>query len=113
MPLSCAGNPYPGQVEYTIHTHKPFVFQIRGLAIAIAVVTNPPPHFLAVGCINIMSYEAPPELGTYYIKSVVAPKNVIEVPSNNPEKVVCSPQTEKPTPNQQVRWCFVISEYQY
>lgn len=47
-----------------------------------------------------MSYERPPDPGTYYIKSVVAPKNVIEVPAYNEERAVCSPQATQPAPNQ-------------
>ncbi|CAE6443293.1 unnamed protein product [Rhizoctonia solani] len=33
-----------------------------------------------------MAYEKPPQPGTYYIKSVAAPKNVIEVPGYNEER---------------------------
>ncbi|KAG8685060.1 hypothetical protein FRC11_011185, partial [Ceratobasidium sp. 423] len=51
-----------------------------------------------------MAYEQLPEPGTYYIKSVAAPQNVIEVPSYNDERAVCSPQATKPTPNQQIKW---------
>ncbi|ELU35922.1 hypothetical protein AG1IA_10047 [Rhizoctonia solani AG-1 IA] len=39
-----------------------------------------------------MAYENPPQPGKYYIKSVAAPKNVIEVPPYNEERAVCSPQ---------------------
>ncbi|CAE6509452.1 unnamed protein product [Rhizoctonia solani] len=48
-----------------------------------------------------MAYEKPPQPGTYYIKSVAAPKNVIEVPSYNEERAVCSAQADKPAPHQQ------------
>ncbi|CAE6487906.1 unnamed protein product [Rhizoctonia solani] len=47
-----------------------------------------------------MAYERPPEPGTYYIKSVAAPENVIEVPSFNDERAVCSPQAVEPSSNQ-------------
>jgi curli biogenesis system outer membrane secretion channel CsgG len=49
-----------------------------------------------------MAYETPPEPGTYYIKSVAAPKNVVEAYDFNPERIGCSPQTEKAVSNQQV-----------
>ncbi|KAB5594644.1 hypothetical protein CTheo_1966 [Ceratobasidium theobromae] len=45
------------------------------------------------------SYAIPPNPGTYYIVSVAAPKNVIEVPSCNEERVVCSSRNNEP--NQQ------------
>ncbi|KAL5636779.1 hypothetical protein ACGC1H_000675 [Rhizoctonia solani] len=48
-----------------------------------------------------MAYQWPPEPGKYYIKSVTAPKNVIEVYDRNPERAICSPQAENPAPNQQ------------
>ncbi|CAE6343504.1 unnamed protein product [Rhizoctonia solani] len=48
-----------------------------------------------------MAYEKPPEPGTYYIKSVAAPKNVIEILSYNKERAVCSPQNAEKNPNQQ------------
>ncbi|KAL5636782.1 hypothetical protein ACGC1H_000676 [Rhizoctonia solani] len=51
--------------------------------------------------IDIMAYEKPPQPGTYFIKSVAAPKNVIEVPNYNEERAVCSVQADKPAPNQQ------------
>ncbi|CAE6385171.1 unnamed protein product [Rhizoctonia solani] len=48
-----------------------------------------------------MAYENPPNPGTYYIKSVAAPKNVIEVLDFNQERAVCSPKALKPALNQQ------------
>ncbi|CAE7078650.1 unnamed protein product [Rhizoctonia solani] len=48
-----------------------------------------------------MTYQSPPKPGTYYITSVAAPKNVIEVYSRNPERAICSPKAEKPAPYQQ------------
>ncbi|CUA70053.1 hypothetical protein RSOLAG22IIIB_00398 [Rhizoctonia solani] len=51
--------------------------------------------------LNTMGYEKTPEPGTYYIRSVAAPKNVIEVLDYNEERAVCSPKTENPTLNQQ------------
>ncbi|CAE6466801.1 unnamed protein product [Rhizoctonia solani] len=48
-----------------------------------------------------MSYERPPEPGTYCIKSVAAPKNLIEACDFNPERVVCSPQVGNAVSNQQ------------
>ncbi|CAE6472217.1 unnamed protein product [Rhizoctonia solani] len=48
-----------------------------------------------------MAYKHPPEPGTYYIKSVAASKNVIEIHDLNTERAVCSPKVEKPALNQQ------------
>ncbi|KDN51131.1 hypothetical protein RSAG8_00760, partial [Rhizoctonia solani AG-8 WAC10335] len=48
-----------------------------------------------------MAYQRPPEPRKYYIKSVAAPKNVIEVYDANPERAMCSPQADKPAANQQ------------
>ncbi|KAG8727420.1 hypothetical protein FRC11_013249, partial [Ceratobasidium sp. 423] len=48
-----------------------------------------------------MAYESPPEPGTYYIRSVVAPKNVIETLDYNRERAACSPQATEHTSHQQ------------
>ncbi|CEL59699.1 hypothetical protein RSOLAG1IB_03632 [Rhizoctonia solani AG-1 IB] len=48
-----------------------------------------------------MAYQRPPEPGTYFIQNVAAPKNVIEVPTYNEERAVCSPRIVEPAPNQQ------------
>ncbi|KDN51129.1 hypothetical protein RSAG8_00758, partial [Rhizoctonia solani AG-8 WAC10335] len=48
-----------------------------------------------------MSYEKPPEPGTYYIKSVAAPKNVVEILNYNQERAVCSPRRAESNSNQQ------------
>ncbi|CAE6487901.1 unnamed protein product [Rhizoctonia solani] len=69
-------------------------FQIRRVAIDAAFL-----HLIVCGT-DIMAYERPPEPGTYYIKSVAAPRNVIEVPSYNDERAVCSPRATEPAPNQ-------------
>ncbi|CUA70056.1 hypothetical protein RSOLAG22IIIB_00401 [Rhizoctonia solani] len=48
-----------------------------------------------------MAYPKPPDPGTYYIRSVAVPKNLIEVYDRNPERAFCAPQAEKPKPSQQ------------
>ncbi|CAE6385184.1 unnamed protein product [Rhizoctonia solani] len=48
-----------------------------------------------------MAYQRPPEPGKYYVQSVAAPKNVIEVYDRNPERAMCSPQAENPAHHQQ------------